>query len=67
MCEIKFIVDNRSKKEYKPVIIRVNHGGKTFKKGSGVKCRIEDWDDNTGFPIDKTSDEFVSLATLERL
>jgi integrase len=67
MCSIKFIIDNRSKLEHKPILIRINHDGKTTRRSTGIKLTEDEWDNSAGFPKDKTSEEFKELASLEKI
>jgi integrase len=67
MCNVRYYLDKRSKKDKKAITMRVNHAGKSFNKGTGISIFPWDWDDKIGYPKDKTSAEFVELAATERL
>ena len=66
MCSVKFYLDNRSKNIERTVLAKVNHGGSSFKRTTGIKIAVQDWSTASGFPNDKTSDEFKKIASIEK-
>lgn len=66
MCSVKFYLDGRSKGNDKTVLVKVNHGGSSFKRTTGIKISVENWNKENGFPLDKTSNEFKRLASIEK-